>query len=643
MPNWKARGAHNTTLSVTPRGVLAYVPIIECQMGTFVDLHWIERNGGSHLLLRLRRSLEDQPSENDRRGDADEAHLRPVYEVGHPRFEEFERSASAATTGGRPAQPAYVIKGETAPARAVWKEVFIRHQPSPHWRLPGQLQDCRQPFIPAVPNQLYLSPSFRVHEHSMRAFMAALGVENVAVGVHAVLRGFLAPEVRRTAPLPPVVYVFPVAPEGVFVRAGRCLRSESERGFHTWAVVDVPPHGAKRAMAKEDMAYLHDCDRDHLPEGSACEREWRLAFRRSASGDGAMEEHGVVTLSSAPCPIYPRTCVLRLAYRTVERRAAAPGSVPRRAPEREPSSEETDGMGSIWRDPALAHVMLALVQARHACEQMLDAAPSDRPMDLIRTLLDRRARNARPGTDEAKGALSDAGAPGVLVHPASDTQRRQRLPSLGELLRGLTSGCSSPSFTKAPLPSSSARTGEAYGESSAATGVPASLSDTQRQRQQRLASLLRELLNTRTDGDAHMMSRPSCKTDGAGRGDGRSAVFGGEPAFDGREVSTAARNLHPSFSSELPKPLLPSLPTRTNGDEESDSSSAVPGPGERPAPKPPAGERTVASRSPELDSYMSSWWKSVSRFVALRREWSGVARRRKEGGVLVNNTEGGSR
>ncbi len=165
------------TFSITPYGILAYIPIVVIGGEIFGDLYWSWYDG-THALL----SLVENP------GSRESSSRRPSYRAGIPRM----RICGIGATGD------YRIRGEKG--RASWQEVFIRHRPSPLPGLSGQLSDPRTVAIPAMPVQLTLDAPYRFDEACIREFM----VESKANRVE--IRNARFPSNSN----PPTIYAFPI-------------------------------------------------------------------------------------------------------------------------------------------------------------------------------------------------------------------------------------------------------------------------------------------------------------------------------------------------------------------------------------------------------------------------------------------------
>ncbi len=165
--------AQDMSLSVTPHGVLAYIPVITYQNMTFVDLFWCSEEKlawpadharpASRLLLRLTKDPDTLAGPESSR--------RKSYIVDASRLLWIEPPKKSLR---------YVIAGRQA--RGSWQMVLIRHRPPPH-RLPGQLllADPRNPFIPAVPAQLVVDTPFRFDEVHIQKFGRQFGASSMTI------------------------------------------------------------------------------------------------------------------------------------------------------------------------------------------------------------------------------------------------------------------------------------------------------------------------------------------------------------------------------------------------------------------------------------------------------------------------------
>ncbi|RPD54186.1 HET-domain-containing protein [Lentinus tigrinus ALCF2SS1-7] len=319
VPDGNARGAENKTFSVTPRGIRAYVPIIECRTRTYADLHWLQSVGGYPVLLCLRST--DNATRQDEDGEDTEWKIGsirgqpgpPAYEVDRPRLLEIQALSYPGI---------YTIQGEVV--RASWQDVFIKHRPSPR-HIPGQLPDSRLPFIPAIPMQLPLHAPYRFDPTDIRKFQRQLDGPEVKIYNPAV-------------PGAPVRYRFRAGhkwtSQWITINVGQCLRKEENP---VWATLLVTNHGHK-----EDSVD-HDCQFDHISEWptrdssdsgkesanrssdavTSHQKDFPLASRKFYHGYKLFrEEGGLITLSFAPCPINPaRTLVLKASLEVVNRNA----------------------------------------------------------------------------------------------------------------------------------------------------------------------------------------------------------------------------------------------------------------------------------------------------------------------------------
>ncbi|KAI0708166.1 heterokaryon incompatibility protein-domain-containing protein [Cerioporus squamosus] len=169
-PAVESRGgvANDMTFSVTPHGVLAYIPVYKLRGGdVLADLYWsTDRSHGRDAAVL---HLEEDPDSQAR------SSVRPSYRVsgGVSRIHWTGTNGCFNSDTGE-----YVFGGEIICAS--WQEVLIRHRPPSH-RLPGQLSDTRTFFIPPMPMQLVLDSPFRFDNAHIRKFMHEFGADCVHV------------------------------------------------------------------------------------------------------------------------------------------------------------------------------------------------------------------------------------------------------------------------------------------------------------------------------------------------------------------------------------------------------------------------------------------------------------------------------
>ncbi len=281
------------TFAVTPTGIRANIPIFQWDGQTLAELYWTSGDGsGRRVFLQLELDPDSQAS----------SFHSLSYQVGYPRL-----------TGISGTKCLHVCPPDGPPS---WKEVLIRHRPSPR-RAPGELPDSTMfNFTPAIPMQLTFDAPVRFPEARIRKLLTDshyCRFEIHGAGFHSL---WTADSNLPTA------YAF-VRYGGYFViRVGQCqqerrLRGEQHRFNAIWATVtDSFRTGAKDTVewqteiSKFSTDAGHDCSQDHVSQWPESRKTFELPFTGTYRF-----ELDAVTLSFTRCPLNPeRALILDASY-----------------------------------------------------------------------------------------------------------------------------------------------------------------------------------------------------------------------------------------------------------------------------------------------------------------------------------------
>ena len=296
------------TFTITPHGVQAYIPIIECNKNIYADLSWCEdrsespnlrQDGSSRLLL----CLEDDPDNQARPSSCSAS-----YRMRFPRILRIPPMRE----GGR-----YVIEGLSA--YASWKTVLLRHRPPPHRGPPLVPTHRGDRLLPKLPGLSVGPPPFRFEFALAERFTAQFHGSWMSLGSH-VDSGSSGKHDH-----PAATYIFGRKDEdrrvfySVVIRVGHCDKSAQPTSTTApapiWATVsDIAlPLGDQPQSEMQDRVTAladnprHRCAEDHIAQWHDSHRMFKLHTEYAGSA--------AVTLSFKPCSVNPgRTLVLDAIY-----------------------------------------------------------------------------------------------------------------------------------------------------------------------------------------------------------------------------------------------------------------------------------------------------------------------------------------
>ena len=227
------------TFSVTPRGVLAFVPVLHIGDHIFADLNWYE--DGSRLLLVLQRTIAIIKSHSIRTP-------APLYTVGFGMSKDSSRLLTLPLNDNDRTCPSY--------QDSVWKEICI----SPSRPTSSQRETIFLPMNHAFP------PLVRIHEHLLSQFFAEQRVTAFEI-MNAVL-----PWTGN----PPLVISFPhrglIDLLNIVFQVGTCEATYSlpypSRLASVWA--NVREHSCSMLQCNQ----RHHCPQDHILTWPGLERKF---------------------------------------------------------------------------------------------------------------------------------------------------------------------------------------------------------------------------------------------------------------------------------------------------------------------------------------------------------------------------------
>ena len=280
------------TFSITPYGILAYIPLILCEDGTYADLYW-STGDRRHALLCLTEDRDDCYLRS--------SHQCPVYSVRDPRIFVMRHPIDSG---------AYIIEGHRTSTS--WQEILVRHRP-PSQRLPGQLPDTRTAFVPPTPMQLALEAPFRFSEDRIQKFMEQSRSDSVQVRNGEFRYSHTSDSCRL-----PTSYVF-VCDGGkseesvnIVVKIGRCRETgvlseaQPQPASDLWATVSRFASSDQSASDEAD-SLAHKCDEEHVSR-------WPNARMEFALHRVSIYYPATVTLSFTPCLINNGTLILDASF-----------------------------------------------------------------------------------------------------------------------------------------------------------------------------------------------------------------------------------------------------------------------------------------------------------------------------------------
>lgn len=298
--------AADMTFSITPYGVQAYVPIIECSSGTYADLYWSNDNERDFhqrrgFLLCLEKHLD--------------AHAKPSSCHASYIICDSERISYYHRQPHMMADEYIMADGQIT--RSSWQTILIRHRPPP-FPVPGQLADSRAPFIPAIPIQFQLDALLRLNEASFQNFMRQCWSDRMEVRNATSL--YPSKEVSHL----PTTYVFhctaTVYYSTIIIAFGKCYQGLSLDQPHplvdvpAWATVrildETEPHEVEKQVTEHSKSSRHCCGEDHIERWLNLRKtfDFRMPYIGTAS----------VVLSFTPCTLNPqRTLILDASFHYV--------------------------------------------------------------------------------------------------------------------------------------------------------------------------------------------------------------------------------------------------------------------------------------------------------------------------------------
>ncbi|KAI0708152.1 heterokaryon incompatibility protein-domain-containing protein [Cerioporus squamosus] len=294
---------HDIELSVTPYGILAYIPVYRYNELLVGDFYWSRPSAVRQMRNRKLRPmlcLEEDPDSQT----GSSRTVRPLYRV---------QCGILCIESREPGE------------HASWQEVLIRHRPVPHWgagSLSARLSDRGTTLIPTMPMQLTLNAPYRFDEAHIRKFLRESQAHYMTV--HGADHRPPSPSgwmPQSNCPtMLPTTYIFSPTPfldvrgydpymnvRFIMIKVGKCRQWQIEQNLpwdqRVWATVhgEYISDSRRVSHALWEMRMLsddlrHDCLTDHVSQWPALRKVFHVDI------EGWLQD-ATLTLSFAPCPI----------------------------------------------------------------------------------------------------------------------------------------------------------------------------------------------------------------------------------------------------------------------------------------------------------------------------------------------------
>ncbi|PIL37585.1 hypothetical protein GSI_01279 [Ganoderma sinense ZZ0214-1] len=269
------------TLSVTPYGVLAHIPVIELPQGTIAIFFWMNKQ--DHLGLRLSPCSSSIDSS------------RLLYDV----FPGDSRLVPLSVD-----ENDYIVDGH--PVHAVWKKLYIAHRPPPDTLAPDASTSLY------IPLNLGVLMPFRVPGGSIHELHVSTGLRLASV----------SPMTLPWTGSSPVTLTFEpdnddtranILP-GIELHLGRCTKSvpvgQAPSGRH------LGPHWAR--LVFHDLKYMsphgdaddgHSCSEDHVEDWPQSMKVIQPPWSQPDGISGLLAPPPA-KLCCTPCPLNPGTTLV---------------------------------------------------------------------------------------------------------------------------------------------------------------------------------------------------------------------------------------------------------------------------------------------------------------------------------------------
>ncbi|RPD57969.1 HET-domain-containing protein [Lentinus tigrinus ALCF2SS1-7] len=268
----------SVTLSITPHGVRAHIPVVDCGLWSLADLGW--HIGQNRLFLLLTYNFNSSDA------------LRPSFCIGFPDGPTLRARLVAVT----PADGDSLLGNALGYTSWTWKEVNLLQSPPAHSYTQTSVTGS-VPIPPMLFNQI-MNPPFRFPESNIRSLLNNLD-RYWTFGQYR-LSSVIALEGSR-----PAVFTFtdPMRVAPLVIRVGVCKShppmSPSSPGRHEYGALWATAHWASMWETPDPSSgdrEDHACPADHV-------RTWPGLSR-------TFDPHCPITLSFAPCPLNPRSTLV---------------------------------------------------------------------------------------------------------------------------------------------------------------------------------------------------------------------------------------------------------------------------------------------------------------------------------------------
>lgn len=200
--------------------------------------------------------------------------------------------------------------------RASWQSILLRHRPPPR-RLVGQTLADPYNFLPAIPWQNTLNAPFRFDKAHIQKFMRQSPESLLKVYLPDPNRQKSGPRGRDSDSA--VTYAFfSVGNHCIIIQVGRCLSRQMRRPTSAvWArVVHSVSRDDEEVIVRLANDPEHSCSHHHVSQWPGLQKTFRLdtVTMHDLAKYMTLLTKQIVILSFTPCPMNPRTLVLDATY-----------------------------------------------------------------------------------------------------------------------------------------------------------------------------------------------------------------------------------------------------------------------------------------------------------------------------------------